>query len=235
MLNVRALVVATLALLVIVWAAYHADAQDRLPSADVALVLAVDASGSVDDGELVLQRQGYAAAIRHPDVVQAITDSAHGRILVTYFEWSGCESQTVRVAWTVIDSPASADAFAARIEGAGRVVSAGSTCVSAALRYAGNLIAFAPEDAERTVVDISGDGAEIGAFIVVANERDRLVEAGVTINALPILVAVDGSVEYLQTFYRENVVGGIGAFLQPANGFEDIEPALRRKLVQEIG
>lgn len=209
-----------------------AEAAEPYPTVDVALVLAADASGSVDENELKLQREGYAAALTHPEVVQAITNGAHGRIMVAYFEWSGCTEQGLKATWAVIDGPETARAFAASLVQPGRVVPGASTCPSAALTYAGNLLALAPEIAERNVIDISGDGVEVGAYSVVHAARDALTSKGVTINAMPIISAADGPV---QAFYTDHVVGGPGSFVEPARDFRDLEPALRRKLLQEVG
>lgn len=209
-----------------------ARAQSPYPTADVALVFAVDASGSIDENELKIQREGYAAALTHPDVIEAITNGAHGRIMVAYFEWSGCTEQGLKSSWSIIDSPETARAFAASLVQPGRVVPGASTCPSAALTYAGNLLALAPEIAERNVIDISGDGVEVGAYSVVHAARDALTSKGVTINAMPIVAAPDGPV---QAFYTDHVVGGPGSFVEPAKDFRDIEPALKRKLLLEVG
>jgi hypothetical protein len=79
---------------------------------DLELVLAADASGSIDDGEIWLQREGYAAAITSGEILQAIGVGYLGRIAVTYVEWGDQNSQEVVVPWQVIDGPESADAFA---------------------------------------------------------------------------------------------------------------------------
>jgi hypothetical protein len=231
----RASLVALAAFAVLYVFAAAALAQGEYPTADVALVLAADASGSVDNREIKVQRDGYAAAITHPDVVAAIADGPHGRILVAYFEWSGCTDQKVRVGWTVIDGEDSARAFAARLVGGDRLVTAGSTCVSGALRFADALLIAAPEVAERRVIDISGDGTEIAGFATVGAVRDAITARGVTINAMPILVDPDGSPDGLRLFYETSVIGGPASFIEPAKDFHDIGPALRRKLVQEIG
>jgi hypothetical protein len=230
----RSAIIAVLAML----AAYvlvRAAAASDYPTVDVALVLAADASGSVDNRELEVQRQGYAAAITDPAVIEAVTAGPHGRVLVAYFEWSGCTDQKVRVGWSIIEGEDSAKAFASRLLGTDRSVTAGSTCVSGALRFADALLIAAPEVAERRVIDISGDGTEIAGFATVGLVRDAITARGVTINAMPILVDPDGSPDGLMKFYETVVIGGPSHFIEPAADFHDIGPALRRKLVQEIG
>ena len=226
----------TLAFLAVVYMFVRpSPAASPYPTVDVALVLAADASGSVDNRELEIQREGYATAIMHPDVIAAIGDGPHGRVLVAYFEWSGCTDQKVRVGWSIIEDDASARNFAARLTGKERLVTAGSTCVSGALRFADALLLAVPEVAERYVIDISGDGTEIAGFATVGLVRDAITARGVTINAMPVLVDPDGSPDGLMKFYETVVIGGPAHFIEPAADFHDIGPALRRKLVQEIG
>ncbi len=79
---------------------------------DLELVLAVDVSGSMDEEEHVLQRQGYVAAFRHPEVINTIMSGFIGRVAVTYVEWAGPVSQVVTVPWRIVDGKDSAGAFA---------------------------------------------------------------------------------------------------------------------------
>jgi uncharacterized protein DUF1194 len=81
-------------------------------SVDLELVLLADASRSIDDGEIRLQREGYTAAITHPEVLRAIEQGFEQRIAVTYVEWGDARSQDVVVPWTIIDSKDTAAAFA---------------------------------------------------------------------------------------------------------------------------
>ena len=61
------------------------------------LVLLADATGSIDDAEILFQREGYAKAITNPDVISAITTSIYGKIAVTYVEWGDSGSQDIVV------------------------------------------------------------------------------------------------------------------------------------------
>ena len=79
---------------------------------DLELVLLADASGSIDDAEILFQRQGYAAALTHPEILGAIAQGYDQRIAVTYVEWGTVSSQEVVVPWTIIDGPESAASFA---------------------------------------------------------------------------------------------------------------------------
>jgi len=212
-------------------AAEGRDARTAAATVDVALVLAVDVSASIDADERRMQREGYAAAIAAPEVMQAIGEGAHGRILLTVVEWSDGANQEIRVPWTVVAGPDDARRVAAAILAPGSRIPHSTTSVAGALRAAAVLLGETPERAERRVVDISGDGKDFEMAQVRA-ARAALLDRGVTVNALPILTAPDDP--DIAEWYRDHVVGGPGAFVEPAVDFRDIEPALRRKLVLEL-
>lgn len=201
------------------------------PTVDVALVLAVDVSASIDDRERTIQREGYAEAITDPEVMKAISDGAHGRIIVTVVEWSDSFNQEIRVPWTKVDCLEDALKVADLIRKPGSKIPHSTTSVSGALWKAHKLLREAPVKAEREVVDISGDGKDFEVNALKA-ARAALIAAGVTINGLPILSTPDDP--DVADYYRENVIGGPGAFIAPAKDFESIGPALRRKLVLEL-
>jgi len=198
---------------------------------DVALVLAVDVSASIDEDERRMQRQGYADAITSAEVMRAIGEGAHGRILLTVVEWSDAANQEIRVPWTVVAGPEDARRVADAILRAGSRIPHSTTSVAGALRAAVALLGETPVPAERKVVDISGDGKDFEMYKVRA-ARAALLDDGVTVNALPILSAPDDP--DIAEWYRDHVVGGPGAFVAPAVDFHDLEPALRRKLVLEL-
>lgn len=207
---------------------------DDLPSADVALVLAADVSVSMKAEEVELQRQAYAAALTHPDTAQAIAEGAHGHIWVAYFEWSSCEHTPLIVAWTRVETADDLRKVASQIIAAdARPDVAMTTCVSGAMQAANALLASKPEVVERMVVDVSGDGIDNHDQRKVVAARDALVATGATINGLPMMMDPDGA--DIVGWYTRNVMGGPAAFVEPAKGVHDLERALRRKLVQEIG
>lgn len=203
---------------------------------DLALVLAADGSGSIDDEEFRLQREGYAWALTHPRVLAALTSGPKGAIAVAYMEWGAPESQHTIVDWKVIDGAGAAAAFAARLLSAPRVAF-GYNSISNALFHAGELLANAPAFAERQVIDISGDGPQIGGR-PLAGVRAALVAQGITINGL-VVVSPGGGVPGpggmpLDAHYRRDVIGGPGAFVRTAKGREELAEALLDKLVLEI-
>lgn len=54
---------------------------------------AADGSGSIDDDELSLQRQGYAEALLDRRVLAAVASGRWGKIVVSYIEWGDEASQ----------------------------------------------------------------------------------------------------------------------------------------------
>ena len=196
---------------------------------DLQLVLAVDCSGSVSMGRFELQKRGYAAAFRDTRVLNAIRSGISQAIAVTMFQWTGPRLQQRVVPWMVAKDEASTEALAAAIEATPRKLFSGGTSISGAIDYARLILVQSPYTATRRTIDVSGDGANnIGRPSEIA--RDEAVREGITINGLPIL-----SVEpFLDTFYFNNVIGGPGAVMVPAQNFESFAEAILKKLIMEI-
>ncbi|HMA75656.1 MAG TPA: DUF1194 domain-containing protein [Xanthobacteraceae bacterium] len=196
---------------------------------DLQLVLAVDASGSVNMRRFELQKQGYAAAFRNPRVISAIRSGISQAIAVTMHQWTGPRLQVLVVPWMVVKDEASAEALAAAIDNTSRKLFGGGTSISGAIDFSRLILAQSPFAATRRTIDVSGDGANnIGRPARLA--RDEAVRDGITINGLPIL-----SVEPdLDTYYFENVVGGPGAVMVPADSYESFSEAILKKLIIEI-
>ena len=216
------------------WCAAQALARE-LP-VDLELVLAVDVSGSVDEVEARLQRDGYVQALRHPDVISAISAGVLRRIAVTYIEWAGQDTQSVVLDWRLIDSKAAANAFASELERV-EITRGRYTSISQAIRYALPRFVGNGFDGTRRVIDVSGDGANnTGGLVNVA--RDEAVAMGVTINGLPIVNGRPNrfgqQLPDLDLYYRNCVIGGPGAFIVVAQDFESFARAVRKKLVLEI-
>ncbi len=202
---------------------------------DVQLVLAVDVSLSMSPDELEIQRRGYAAALTHDSVLEAIAGGAHGRIAVTYVEWAGVSMQRVVVPWTAISDRSDAESVLEKL-GAGPPNSARRTSISAALEFGGDLFAESGFEGKR-VIDVSGDGPNNqGAPVTLV--RDRLVRQGITINGLPLMTRGGFSsvfdVADLDRYYGDCVIGGPGAFMIPVNDWTQFPEAVRRKLVLEL-
>jgi hypothetical protein len=220
------------------WLSRPAAAQEQV---DLLLVLAADVSRSVDDQEFELQRQGYASAIVNPRVLKAIASAGeHGRIAICFFEWSGPVSQTMVADWMMIANEEDARAFAERLRQATRGFR-DSTSISAAMDFGISLLARSPFRSDRRVIDISGDGTNTNGRPVLA-AREEALASGVTINGLVILSPEPlASFPYhthppggLASYYETNVIGGPGAFVLTADGYETFGQSIISKLVKEI-
>jgi len=208
-----------------------APAQAQGNKVDLLLVLAVDSSGSINTQEFALQFQGYIEAFRNPQVIEAISNGEHGAIAVCLFIWAGDRRDGVRLIadWHLVNGPESARAFTDAFLRAPRFMLRDGTSLSNAIAYGIELIEKAPFQAERKVIDISGDGTNnVGFPPTIA--RDDAVEKGVTINGLAILTDYPD----LDVYYGENVVGGQGAFVISAKNFDAFSAAILSKLVREI-
>ena len=210
-------------------AAFATPVMAQKTEVDLQLILAVDASGSVNQLRFELQKQGYAAAFRTHQVLDAIRSGPSQSIAVTMVQWTGYRMQVHAVPWAVIRDEASANAFADAIMAAPRQLFGGGTSISGAIDYGVALMPAAPYQGLRRVIDISGDGSN-NTGRSVTQARDEAVRAGIVINGLPIV-----SLEpYLDRYYFDNVIGGPGAFMIGADSYETFAGAIQRKLILEI-
>jgi hypothetical protein len=209
----------------------QAEVQARAERVDAAVVLAVDVSGSINADRYALQMEGIAEAFEDREVQRILLSGPNRSTFVALVEWSNTAS--LAIPWTLITSRSNAQAFADRVRLAPRVDDQ-FTCMSRALQLVeGKVIPFLPVPADRTVIDVSGDGHDnCNQSPPVDAVRDELVAAGVTINGLPILEGDEAAT--LAAWYRDHVIGGSGGFLVPARGFADFQRAMRRKFIVEI-
>lgn len=191
---------------------------------DLALLLAVDVSGSVDRREYRIQMQGLADALRDGVVAEALV---RGSSHVALMQWTGATRQNVTIPWREITSFAQVEALAAEVESAPRAWRNFSTAVGEAMALGLSLFASGP-DCRRRVMDISGDGPS-NEGIPPNAPRAALTEAGITVNAL----AIDSDKEDLTGWYWQNVITGAGAFVVTANDFSEYPKAIRLKLIRE--
>ena len=213
-----------------------APAQDR-KEVDLALAMAIDISGSIDPDEAKLQREGYVQAFRDPVIVRAILAGSHGRIAVAYYEWSDAWVQRLLIDWTLLDSEAAIEAFAARLANA-PISIARRTSISGAIRYAIPLFGRSPYEAERKVLDVSGDGSNNDGGLVTDMRFEALKER-IVINGLPIMNDRPNPFGFpseadLDKYYLHCVTGGPRSFVEVARNFEDFPRAVRKKLLQEV-
>ena len=233
-LTIRSLTIALAALLLAVPVASAAETVDLL------LVFAADVSRSIDQQKFQLQRDGYAAAITNPRVLDAIRSGPHHRIAICFVEWSGAGAQKVLIDWALISDAASAQQFANQLAEAPRSF-ADRTSISGAIEFAMATMDKAPFDAPRRTIDVSGDGTN-NAGREVKLARDEALAKGVTINGLVILSdhPLSWNAEHtnppggLDKYYGDNVIGGPGAFVMVAENFNSFGQAIIKKMIAEV-
>lgn len=199
----------------------------RVP-VDIALVLAMDCSGSISTDHLALQFQGYVQALTSNSFVTAVKSGPHGQIAVTFVEWSSAGRQSQTVPWTRIDGINAARGFVAAFAAAPSPTP-GFTSISGAIDFSVQLLSRSGFATPRRVIDISGDGANNDGRSL-AESRAAAIAAGVTINGLPIL----GDEPDIDHYYAQKVIGGPAAFIEPATDLDSFSRAIQRKLATEI-
>ena len=228
----RALIAKIIALVIFLSGPASADET----TVDVELVLAVDVSRSMTPRELEIQRRGYAAALTHRDVLQAIQGGPNGQVALTYVEWAGWQSQRVIVGWTLIRSAEDAHGFARRLT-AKFDDTLRRTSISGLMDYASGLFDGNGYRSFRQVIDISGDGPNNQGRPVLA-ARAEVLARGITINGLPLMtregLGAQWHLDDLDLYYRDCVIGGPTAFVIPVLDWAHFPDAVRRKLVLEL-
>lgn len=194
---------------------------------EVALVLAVDVSGSVDPDEYQVQMGGLAAALDDPSVSEALVAS---RARVMLIQWTGSNRQAVTIDWTEMSDFIAVSAFADRVAHAPRKWRNFSTAIGEAVA----LGLAALEDpfvavCDRHVIDVSGDGPS-NEGILPQDIRSVAAVRGVTINAL----AIEANEAGLTDYFRQNVIVGDGAFALQAATFAEYPSRIRAKLIREV-
>jgi hypothetical protein len=207
---------------------------------DLLLVLAVDVSRSIDAAKFQLQREGYAAAVADPRVLEAVKSGRTGRIGLSLVEWSGVGAQKVVVDWSIIGDAETAKSFGDRLLEAPRSF-ADRTSISGAIEFATAHMATAPFDSSRRTIDVSGDGTN-NAGRDVALQRDEAVARGITINGLVILSEnpMSWNPDHtnppggLANYYKSNVIGGPNSFVMVAENFNSFGQAIIKKMIAEV-
>jgi hypothetical protein len=207
---------------------------------DLLLVLAADVSRSVDSQKFQLQREGYAAALNNPRVLEAIQSGRRGRIAVLFLEWSGFGNQKVVIDWMLIDGPKAGQAFGDRLLESPRSF-ADRTSISGGIDVAVAQLARAPFSSDRRTIDVSGDGTN-NAGRDVGQARDEALALGISINGLAILseTPLPWNPEHtnppggLAKYYRDNVIGGPGSFVIEAKDFGSFGEAIVKKMIAEV-
>ena len=198
------------------------------------LVLAMDASGSIDADEFRLQREGIAESITHPAVLDAIAANPRRAIAIAMTEWGSPGDAALVVDWHRVSDAASAQVFANAALAAPRSRQS-YNAIGDAITHAAGLIAAAPYRANERVIDVAGDGPDMRSITLAPDARDAAVAQGITINGLAIEIApVTRGNEPLHVHYERNIMGGPGAFVMVAETRRDFARAMRAKMLREI-
>ncbi len=228
---------APLLLLALLAAVPRAHAADGV---DVALVLIDDVSGSINDDEFKLQKQGYHDAFTDAKVLEAIQSGTAGQIAVSYVEFAADFQVRTVLDWTVIKDAASARAFADAMVAAPRSFR-GRTAIGAGIDEGMHELSKLTVSADRRVLDVCGDGTN-NSGRPVTDARDDAVKQGVTINGLAL--ANESGLPWLQAhthppgglgnYYLQNVATGESSFVLEIHSYQDFAKAVTRKLIEEI-
>ena len=204
------------------------------PEVDLLLVLAMDASGSIDTDEFRLQREGIAESIIHPAVLAAIAGNPRRAIAIAMAEWGSPGGAELVVDWHRVSDAASAQVFANAALAAPRSRQS-YNAIGDAITHAAALISAAPYRATERVIDVAGDGPDMRSVTLAPDARDAAVAQGITINGLAIEIApVTRGNEPLHVHYERNIMGGPGAFVMVAETRRDFARAMRAKMLREI-
>lgn len=191
---------------------------------ETALLLAMDVSGSVDLGEYQIQREGLAAALRSPEIVDILIND---QVAMSVMQWSAATQQAVVIDWVKITSATEVEALAQQVATMPRAFSGADTGIGHALRAAAQHFKSAPSCA-RYVLDVSGDGDENSGFILPQSRRE-VIEMDVQINGL----AIESIGRSITSYYEQKLVSGSG-FVETAQGYLDFPRAIHRKLLREL-
>nr|WP_104071979.1 DUF1194 domain-containing protein [Albidovulum inexpectatum] len=198
----------------------------RVHACEVALVLAIDVSGSIDRAEYRLQTEGLARALEDPELIDALVAT---QAALSVLQWSGAGQQTVTLSWQRMNSAATVAEFAARARAMPRAFEASDTAVGEALAFAAALFSSAP-DCRRRVIDISGDGPQ-NAGMPLDLGRMAALRSRAQINA--IAIEDMGRATPISTYYARHVTSPDG-FVVTARGLSDYPRAIRDKILREI-
>lgn len=210
-----------------------AQANAQAVAVDLLLVLAVDASGSIDADEFALQREGIAEALSHPAVLAAIRSGRRGAIGVAMVEWGSPGGAATVVEWMRIADRAGAEAAAAAMKEAPRSIQS-FNAIGDAVIHAAALISAAPWQAAERTIDVSGDGPDMRSRVPAPRARDAVVAQGIIVNGLAIEAGSNWRDGALAAAYEREVIGGPGAFVLRAEDRRDFARAMRAKLIREI-
>jgi len=196
---------------------------------DLALVLAIDVSFSVNRREFRQQRDGTAQAFLDDRIVSAIAAGRYGAVAVSVVLWSRRDRQDLLVPWQIVADRASAAGFAQTLGASERSLQPGGTSISGAIEFGLHTLVACPCAPLRAVIDISSDGRDSFSYRL-DQWRAMADSAGVTINGL----AITNEIPTLDRYFELHVVTGPSAFVEKAEHYDDYAEAIARKLLREL-
>jgi hypothetical protein len=211
---------------------------------DAKLILALDVSSSVSEGRWKIQKQGYAVAFANPEIQKVLLEGPLGVTAVALVQWSEADLQKVVIPWTLINSRETAGVFSTILASMNRTHT-GDTGIGAGVRYCTRLMREAPFVANRSIIDVSGDGIENSPYVSVDDSilpihtaRDEAVKQGITINGL-VLYGTPDTIrdERLLDYYQANVIGGPRCFALPIENPDQLDvftKGVEQKLMREL-
>ena len=197
----------------------------------IELVLAIDTSISVDKFEFDLMMAGIASAFRDPEVINRIEEM--DGLAVALFQWSSSIDERFVIPWHLLTDQDSVQSFSIEVENAERDPDRGFTAIGEAIEFGVRLIDDNNFDGQQLKIDVSGDGRNNRGVAPEVSHRKASL-ASISINGLPIITYSDARNRDIETYYRNEVIFGPGAFVEIANDYQDFSRAFRRKLLREI-
>ena len=202
---------------------------------DIAIVVSLDRSESIDRDEASAQISGLIYALSHPRFLAAVQSGVNGRIGLSVVTWSSFGRHDVILPWVrIADAASAADAAEVLAQDFERdivTMHGTQTDVGFGIEVGVERMRALPWDASQRVINMVGDGiSNIGRVAVV--DRDAALQQGITVNAL--ITAQGSAIRVLTNYFRRNVIGGPTAFVQLTNGRDDFADAMLRKMLLEI-
>jgi hypothetical protein len=225
-------------------AAGLASREHPMPTAtDFNIITAVDVSDSITRHDEWLQYTGLARGVLDPAFLARIAEGRERRVGFMAFTWSSGGDVRIIVPWTVIGGSADARRVAAQFDAAPRIdrsgyggyrpsrldqPEAGMTDIAEAMTAALRLSMTAPFSAQRSVINILANGVDNDGQDP-RGVRDQAIRMGITVNGV-----VFGGPHDLPDYFRNNIIGGPGAFLMEIQQPAELPRALERKFWQDL-
>jgi hypothetical protein len=204
-------------------------------SVDIAIVVSLDRSESIDAEDAFAQIDGLVYTLRHSRFRETVSSGWFGRIALSVVTWSSFGRHEVILPWMQVAGAADADVAAAILEldyARQRVARHGTqTDVAFAIEVGMNQLDILPWEAGKSVINVVADGISNIGRVAMA-DRNIAMARGFTVNGL--IMARGSAIEVLSRYFRREVIGGPTSFLQVSASNEDFANAMLRKILLEM-